>query len=157
QKLPDDVVLLIAGGQHSDDDSDFVDRLKQDAVDMNLGGRVRFMGYLSEVQVAEVMAATDVILAPFIESSGSGSLALSLACGKPIIASPIQPHLEMTSVLPGLFVLPETSDPNGYAGAIIKLRNNPDKMKSQSEKSLEYARTHSYGQMADDTLQVYKS
>src|SRR5689334_16925414 len=108
KRLPDDVVLLIAGGRHPDDNSSFVDNLER--LPASLGDRIRFTGYISESQIAEVMSATDVVLAPFIESSGSGSLAMSLACGKPIVASPIEPHLEMDKHEPGVLVFPNTVD-----------------------------------------------
>lgn len=154
--LPEDMILLIAGSKHPDDESDFVNQLERAVSELKLTDRVRFTGYLNDAQVAEVMSATDVILAPFVESSGSGSLAMALACGKPIVASPIEPHLEMDRDMMGVLVFPKTVDPVGYAAAIMNLRDNAELMDIQMKKSLAYAESHSYRRMAEETVRVYE-
>src|SRR5207249_8449146 len=59
-----------------------------------VGGRFRITGYLAEEQVPAVFGATDLLLAPFLEVSGSASLALGQAYGCPILASDLPPLQE---------------------------------------------------------------
>src|SRR5205823_3746406 len=107
-------------------------------------------------QVAQAMSAADVVLAPFVESSGSGSLAMALACGKPIVASAIEPHQEMQREQPGLFALAEADNPTGFAKGIMDLRDNQELMSKHAKLSHYYAKAHSYAHMAEQTVELYK-
>src|SRR5207302_454220 len=113
--LPDNATLLIAGGRHPDDKSDFVERIQADINIAGLSERVKVTGYLPPDSVAQVMSATDLVLAPFTETSGSGSLAMAFACGKPILASDIGPHKECLAETPGCLSLFRSGDASALA------------------------------------------
>jgi len=75
-RLPEDVVLLAAGGVHGADQTAPDAELRARAERLGVGHRFQITGYLSEADVPMVMGATDLFLAPFREMSGSASLAL---------------------------------------------------------------------------------
>lgn len=156
RKLPKDVILLIAGGRHPSDASLYAEEIERIAQDAALAGRVQVTGYLQTEEVHRVMAATDVVIAPFIQSSGSGSLAMAFACGKPVIASNIPPHREFESESPGLLQLFPQGDSERLAMAIEKLRDSPEEAAAFGERSAEYARTHSYERIGERLAEVYR-
>ncbi|MBM3494020.1 MAG: glycosyltransferase, partial [Armatimonadetes bacterium] len=84
--LPGNVRLVLAGGKHPDDRTRYVEELREHIVQAGAEDRVIITGYLSPEDAAATMSATDLVLAPFIEGSGSGSLAYAFACGRPVLA-----------------------------------------------------------------------
>jgi glycosyltransferase involved in cell wall biosynthesis len=112
-------------------------------------------GYLSPEDVCRAMAATDLVVAPFYESSGSGSLAMALACGKAIVASNIPPHEEIVFEEPDALLLVK-NDPGPLAHAITNLRQSePDRVRLEGGAE-RYARNHTYVRMAEETVEVYR-
>lgn len=152
QYLPKDVFLLIAGGKHPDDETSYVSELKQ----ILPADRARITGYLPPEEVARAMSATDLVVAPFTESSGSGSLALALACGKPILASDIPPHREIEADSPGALALFPSEDSEALSRSMEDLRQNSASLAGLAEGATRYAATHSYARAARETVEVYE-
>ncbi|HEV2473574.1 MAG TPA: glycosyltransferase, partial [Chthonomonadales bacterium] len=111
---------------------------------------------LPDEEVPALMAATDVGIAPFSSSSGSGSLALLLAYGIPVIASDIAPHKELVSTWPNSMMLFESRDAEALAKALTTLRATPDLQQELRHGALKFAESHSYVNMARETVEVYK-
>jgi glycosyltransferase involved in cell wall biosynthesis len=153
--LPDDVVLLIAGGVPDTDTSNYFARLQKVIEESGVAHRVHITGYLSEEEFPVVMAATDLILAPFTEMSGSASLSLGLAYGKPIIASNLQPNRDIVDEQDCLALFgikqPETLGP-----LILDLLYDRERQKALAENARDYADRHSYAQMAEAIYRVYQ-
>jgi glycosyltransferase involved in cell wall biosynthesis len=154
--LPEEVTLLIAGGRHPSDRSGFPDMLERIAAERSLEGRVRVTGYLAREAVATTMAATDLVLAPFTESSGSGSLAMAFACGKPIVASDIGPHRELVDMQPGVMELAGHGDAAGLASAIEELRSSPERLRGLSECARALAGASSYEMIGARLVEIYR-
>lgn len=153
--LPEEVVLYLAGGQHPDDTTPYVSELEAAVAKYGLQDRVIMTGYLAPVDVAQVMAATDLVLAPFLESSGSGSLALAFACGKPILASNIPPHQELLASDPDALRLMRVSSSSDLAREIETLHKDAALRERTAAGASRYAHTHSYARMAEETAAVY--
>src|SRR5205085_11422018 len=107
--------------------------------------------------VLGVMSATDLILAPFTESSGSGSLAFAMASGKPILASDIEPHREIVGDTTGALALYPLAQETALAEEIDSLHKSPSRLKALSEAAREYSAKHSYARTAEETVAVYRS
>jgi glycosyltransferase involved in cell wall biosynthesis len=157
RQIDDSVVVLFAGGRHPDDKTDYVPGLQSAIALGGLADRVRVTGYLSPDEVARVMSATDLIVAPFTEASGSGSLAMAFACGKPILASDIPPHREYLMASPSSVHLAPSGDGDALAQAIRDLQRDASRLSELSEGSRHYALAHSYGRMALETVGVYQA
>ncbi len=156
-ELPGNVMLILAGGRHPDDRTTYCDNLQQQIVHLKLQDRVRITGYLAQADVLDVMSATDLVVAPFKVSSGSGSLALAFACGKPILASDIEPHREISSEEPGSLALYPSDPPVRLAAEIHSLLENPDRRNALAAGAMRYAESHSYEHAARQTVDIYNS
>jgi glycosyltransferase involved in cell wall biosynthesis len=154
--MPDDIALVFAGDRHPDDHTDYVPALKSEITRLGLGRRVAITGYLSEEDVPTIMAATDVALAPFLSSSGSGSLANLIAYGRAIIASDIAPHRELVAEEPGLLALAPSHDPGRLAADVVDLLDDPARRDQMERSALAYAAQHTYETMARETARVYE-
>lgn len=151
-RVPSDVILLIAGGRHPDDKSDYPNMLDSMIAAEGLSDRVRVTGYLPAGKVEQVMAATDLVIAPFTESSGSGSLALAFACGKAILVSDIAPHREIDADAVRLV----KNDPADWAVRIADMAGCSDGRMEMERGAEKYAASHSYDRMAAETVDVYR-
>ncbi len=99
-QLPEDVVAIFVGS--TIEGRDYVaETLQQQAADIGVADRVRFMGYLPEDELETVLVATDVALCPFERMSASGALATWISSGRPIVASDLGPFRELQALQPG--------------------------------------------------------
>jgi glycosyltransferase involved in cell wall biosynthesis len=155
-QLPTDVTLLFAGDRHPDDHTDYVPNLRAEIGRNGLSDRVRITGYLPDEQVPVVMAATDVAIAPFAHSSGSGSLANLLAYARPVVASDIAPHQEIDRETPACLSLFRSGDPGDLAAQIRAVLDSADRRLELEAAARAYAARHSYANMARETLAVYR-
>ncbi len=155
--LPDDVTLLVAGDQHPQDHTDYVAKLRARINEQGLNARVRITGYLDEAQIPVVMAAAEVAIAPFAQSSGSGSLANLLAYGRAIVASDIAPHKIMAHDFPGCLDLFAAGDDKALAAHVLAVMDNAAQRASLQEAAVGYAKRHSYLHMAQETARIYGS
>ncbi len=155
--LPDGVSMLLAGGRHADDYTSYPDDIEQMITMHGLNKRARITGYLEPEQVANVMSATDLIIAPFTESSGSGSLAMAFSCGKPILGSRIAPHVEIEEESTRAIRLFAPNEGEALAQEIRHLRHDPDLLREYIVGAARYAASHSYARMAEETVNIYRS
>ncbi|NTV53216.1 MAG: glycosyltransferase, partial [Candidatus Firestonebacteria bacterium] len=93
EQMPRDAVLVIAGRAFSERERDYARRLEQLA--RQKGERVRWTGYLEEPDLADLLAATDVVLMPYVHATASYALSLALATGRPVLASDLAPFREI--------------------------------------------------------------
>ncbi len=156
QHLPEDVVLIFAGGRHPDDETRYVSQLKAQVESLGLSARVRFTDYLPESEIPRYLAVTDIALAPFLQTSGSGSLALMLANGIPVAGSPIMPHMEIAQDTPSSLSLLPSLVPAEVAAHLQKLLADSTVCKALSFGATQYAKRHSYREMARETAEIYQ-
>jgi glycosyltransferase involved in cell wall biosynthesis len=151
--LPEDVTLLIAGGKHPDDATSYVREVEERARELSV--RARITGYLPADKIPTIMAATDLALAPFIETSGSASLAIAFASGRPIVASDIQPHREILQDTEYSLQL-AAPEPGALARTILEIRHDARALERLRAGSAQYAKTHSMARTAEETVCVYR-
>ncbi len=99
-ELPPDVTALFVGSVIEGRDH-VAAELRAHAADIGVAERVRFMGYLPEAELEQVLVATDVALCPFRFMSASGALATWISAGRPIVASDLAPIRELDDLAPG--------------------------------------------------------
>jgi glycosyltransferase involved in cell wall biosynthesis len=100
KNLPEEVTALFVGS--TIEGRDHVGQaLQEHAAELGVADRVRFMGYLPEDEMEQVLAATDVALCPFERMSASGALATWFSAGRPIVASDLAPFREFRAMQNG--------------------------------------------------------
>jgi glycosyltransferase involved in cell wall biosynthesis len=112
------------------------------------------MGFLSESQIADVMGATDIILAPFHDMPGSASLSLGIAYGKAIIGSDIEQMKELQSRGIGaeLFRIDKKGD---LREKIVALTRDARRRAELEQFSKAYADRYSYSNTAVQLEKLY--
>jgi len=150
----DDCVFLIAGGQHPNDKTGYVEQLMNKITEIKLAHRVKILGYIPESQITAVMGATDIILAPFRDMPGSGSLSLGVAYNKPIIGSDIDQMKELQSrgIGADIFRINKVGD---LRDKIVSLLNNTRKQSELEQLSRSYAHEYSYRKTATRFCELY--
>ena len=150
-RLPDDYVLVAAGGEHAADRTGTEAWLKEEAARRGLGDRLRVTGCLPEEALEQVTALATVVLAPFKEMSASASLNYALARRKAVIASDLPENLLLDCVR--LF---PRGDAAALAEAIREVTGSPLRMRELAEAAGRYASAHSYEALADETVRLYE-
>ncbi len=98
--LPQDVTALFVGSVIEGRDH-VAAELRAHAAAIGVAARVRFLGYLPEAELEQVLVATDVALCPFRFMSASGALATWISTGRPIVTSDLAPVRELEALAPG--------------------------------------------------------
>jgi glycosyltransferase involved in cell wall biosynthesis len=101
-QLPDEVYALFVGAPLRGREY-MVDQFREYAVRQGVEDRVRFMGFVSEEVLEQVLAATDVALCPYRSMSASGALATLISAGRPLVTSDLPQLREMEAMVPGAF------------------------------------------------------
>lgn len=146
-------LLVIAGGRHPDDHSDYPEHIARLA---QAQANVRLTGYLTRESLYTHLAAADVVLAPFAESSGSASLALAFAAGLPVIASDIPPHREIVDLVSNALFLVSEHGPAALAAAVERVTDDAVLRESLALGAAQYALACSYECQARETVAIYR-
>ena len=149
-----DFICIIAGEETQN--MAFASAIEQQALDLNLEGRVVMVGHCSDMPTAYMLA--DVVVAPSIEPEGFGRVAVEAqAMGRPVIASDIGGLRE--SILPGQTGwLVEAGKPELLAEALVHaLALTSEQRLRVASEAKNYITNHfSREQMGWATLDVYQ-
>lgn len=155
-RLPDDYVLLIAGGLRVESQRWYLDALQRRIAQLGLGARVRITGYLSKADVARHLAASDLLIYPNTHADFSYSLVTGLAHQTtPALASDLESHREIAGYCDGLALF-RCGDADHLAGEIRRIADSPDARQSMLEAIARFAREYSWLEIARRTREVYR-
>lgn len=142
--------LLIAGGWHTGDDTDYINGLKAYSLKA-LENRCQWLGYVPDETMSVAYGAMDVLIYPSYFATESGALLLAVSHGKAVIASDIPPFREKSSFIE-LF-----TDQNDLASKISDLLfTHPERRKELEEKAKEYAQKNSWTNVAKLHVDLYE-
>ncbi|MBI2711246.1 MAG: glycosyltransferase [Bdellovibrio sp.] len=153
--LPDDFELILAGGPRRPSDENFVQFCRDKIKKLGLESRVRLTGFVSAEEVDSFYESASLVLAPFRESSGSGSLVQALGRGSPVLASDLPLNLEIEERVKGSVKFFSSGSPKSCAEEIKRVLSDPGGIASLSQAALEYARLNSPKSLADGYLSGY--
>ena len=153
--LPGDVSLVIAGGPRTSESEPYAQALSESVARQGLADRVVMTGYVDDVAVAEVMAATDLVLAPHTVATGSYSVAIALAHGKPILASDQACFRELVERGASVETFP-LSDPGQLAERASQLLDDRPSLNRLAARAPAYAAAESWRCVAMRTAAVYR-
>ena len=156
-ELPKDVVLMIAGGRMTENVSDieYYETVEKIISANGLRERVRITGYLGQKDIPDVMAATDICLAPFFSTAASGALSLSIGYHKPIIASDMSVHKEINERIPCLELF-RGGDEADLLRKIKALLTDSGRLTMLSDMARRYSDEYGYSKVAKRTIELYK-
>lgn len=155
QELPTDVRLVIAGGVRTPDAEPYADSVRRRIQEMRLQDRVTITGYLSDEDVAEAMAAAEVVLVPHTEATGSYSVMIGLAHGRPLVTSDLACFREIQARVPCLRLF-RSGDAAHYAACLKAVLANEIGRAEMAARARQYAQQYSWREVARQTLAVYE-
>jgi len=121
--VPD--ICLVVGGEGP---------LKNDLISLTqklgMENNVKFVGFIPEVALPDYYRMADIFILPTVELEGFGLVTLeALACGTPVLGTPVGGTLEILSKLNSKYLFRDTK-PESMAELIIKtcqeFKNNPE-------------------------------
>lgn len=154
--LPEDTVLLIAGGVRRESDQVVLDELQEVIAAGGLGQRVRITGYLEDADVPTHMDACDLLLYPATHADSSYSLVTGLAYGAaPSVASDVYGHREVAERGAGITLF-RSGDAGDLAHATAALLTSPARQAALLAEASAYAHRYSWEAVAGQTRAVYE-
>jgi glycosyltransferase involved in cell wall biosynthesis len=154
--LPEDVTLVIAGGTRTAEMEPYAAKLREAIAGSGLAQRVVITGYLEETDVAEAMAASDLILVPHTVATGSYSVTIPLTHGKPILASDLDCFLEIAQKVDCLELF-RAGDAADYREKLCRLLADPARQEVLAANARKYAERFCWPRVAARARQVYQS
>jgi glycosyltransferase involved in cell wall biosynthesis len=154
--LPRDVMFVIAGGARLPAEEQYVQHLKRHIASLGVSKQVIVTGYLSDEDLAEAMAATDVALVPHTQATSSYSVAFPLSYGKPTLASDL-PYFRELLALGDCLELFKTADKNDFRDKLLALLDSPPRRHELAAKALSYAGRQTWPHIATATRDIYQA
>ncbi len=126
--------------------------LEQKIASSERTGDVRRLGYLTRVELAQVLSGATALVFPSVyEGFGLPPLE-AMACGVPVIASNAA---SIPEVVGDCGILVDPFDVCGLSEAMRHLAQNADERKAMAEKGLLRSRQYSWEACVEETVQTY--
>lgn len=148
--------LVLAGGARRKEDLAYLERCRARIRALGLESRVEITGFVPFEQLDAIYRRARLVLAPFRETSGSGSLAQALARGQAILASDLPLNREIERRQPGALALFRSEDPSDCAARIRELWDAPGVRGSLRFAARSYASTFSISATAAAHASFYR-
>jgi len=153
--LPPSVFLLIAGGARNEEMRPYEEQIRAEISRRGIESRVHITGHLTEEEIADAMAASDIVVAPHTQATGSYSIMIPLSYGRAIAASDLACFREIQEQC-GCMVLFRTGDSADFARALKAVLDDDGRKARMEAMAVQYARTHSWREVARRTVEVYR-
>ena len=134
--------LLLAGGVRRESDRSYFEMCRNLIREGGLTN-VEITGYVPAAELEKQFQSAALVLAPFRETSGSGTLAQAFARGLPILASDLPLNRELSERTPGSLEFFRTEDPSDCARQLESLLLDAGKRIALAKGAADYAASHS--------------
>jgi len=147
--------LVLAGGVRRSQDQGYFDSCQKLIRDLGLQERIQITGFVPSAELDQRYREATLAVAPFRETSGSGSLAYALARGAAILASDLPLNLEINEREAGTLAFFQSEDAGDCANKIDDLLFTSSKLESLRAASLRYALANSSEVTAERHSEFY--
>jgi glycosyltransferase involved in cell wall biosynthesis len=149
------VQLILAGGGRRPIDRKFIQECERLITELKLQDRVTITGFVDPAEVDSYYQKADLVLAPFRETSGSGSLVQALGRGAPVLASDLPLNLEIAEREKGCLEFFKAEDPYSCGLKIQRLLENGEQRELLSQAATRYAQAFEPEKVAEDYVNGY--
>lgn len=146
-----DVRLAIAGRWNPSDEAWLQQRIDSDP---SLHGRVDYLGFVSDADMASLYSNAEVFIFPSLAEGFGFPVLEAMACNTPVVASnrPPIPQVAGDSAL-----LIDPLDPQAIATAILSILNSTARRNDLIQRGQTRARLYHWEKVAEDTIAVYRT
>ena len=146
-----DVRLAIAGRWNPSDQGWLQQRIDSDP---SLHGRVDYLGFVSDADMASLYSNAEVFIFPSLAEGFGFPVLEAMACNTPVVASnrPPIPQVAGDSAL-----LIDPLDPQAIATAILSILNSTARRNDLIQRGQTRARLYHWEKVAEDTIAVYRT
>ena len=150
------VVLRLAGGVGHPMNNAYHERCLQRIAECGLRDRVEVTGFVPEDEVSRLFQESDLVVAPFRSTSGSGSLVQALARGAAVLASDLPLNREINDRVPDTLAFFASEDPLDCARQIESLLAVADRRRLLGQQARQYAAANAPTVIARQHLDFYR-
>ncbi|MBP7276319.1 MAG: glycosyltransferase family 4 protein [Kiritimatiellae bacterium] len=137
----------LAGGPQDERDGEYMNRLKARIAARGCSDRVRITGYVSAGELERLTREADAALYPFHQAAGSGSLALALGLGMPILATDLPSIRELVEAGAGLLLL-DPANPGRWCDPVRRALADERALADMAGANRRFALEHRYATLA---------
>lgn len=146
-----EAALLIGGGWHTGQDTNYIIKLKKRSLEM-LKGRCQWLGYVPDDELPEVYGSMNLVVYPSRFATESGALLTALGHGKAVLASAIPPFVEKEEE----GALMTFSDVEDLEKKIKGLLKDDETRHSFEEGARNYVEENSWANVAMRHIKLYR-
>jgi glycosyltransferase involved in cell wall biosynthesis len=150
-RLPEDCVLLLAGGAELPAHRTLMDSCRHAAEEFGIADRVRFLGVRGDIPA--LMAASDVIVLSSLHEGLSLSVLEGMASGKPLVASDVP---GLSDIVAGAGLLFPCGDSERLAQIIGRLREDESLREGIARSCRERAERYDIWRTVDGYRDLYE-
>jgi glycosyltransferase involved in cell wall biosynthesis len=155
-ELPQSTRLVLAGGVRRPEDQGYFDKCQGLVRELGLESRVTITGFVADADLDRYYRQATVVLLPFRESTGSGSLVQAFSRGKPVLASDLEVNREIAERVPGSLRFFESESVKDCAAKLKELLKNVLEREALSNAGLVYAERYSVPNSIQAHLKLYR-
>jgi glycosyltransferase involved in cell wall biosynthesis len=149
--------LVCAGGPRTCVDEVYENDCKKLARELNVFDRVKFTGFIESSDLNSYFQSAQLVLAPFRETSGSGSLAQALARGMPVLTSDLPLNMEINKRVPDTLAYFKAGDEHDLARVIMDLVLKRNLLRKMAEQSRLYRSRFSVQKISKEYFSLIQS
>jgi len=134
----------------------YLDSINEFVAENNLSQWVDFTGEVTKEELYDLYGGATIFLFPSVAESQGLVLVEAMAFGLPVIASNIEPFVDVASREEGSAILVDPNDVDELAAAIVRVLEDSSLRQSMSQKAKRVAGYYSWEQVATRTLALYE-
>lgn len=154
--LPKSTRLILAGGVRRPEDQGYFDKCQKMIRELGLESRITTTGFIADADLDRYYRDATVVLLPFRESTGSGSLVQAFSRGKPVLASDLAINREIAERVPGSLSFFTSENARDCASKLAELLRNAPARQALSKAGLVYAERYSVAKSIQSHLTFYR-
>ena len=155
-KLRKDAHLILAGGPRRGEEKRYYLACRKRVKDLGLESRVSITGFVSSGQMYGIFSRSNLVLCPFRETFGSGSLAQAFAMNAVVLASDLPLNLEVECREPGCLSFFKSESVEDCARKLDELLMNAEVATRQRVAVEKYAKKYSLKKTATAHVDFYR-
>jgi len=123
----------------------------------DLNENVKLVGYLPENMIRNVISSADLFILPSLDLEGFGLVVLeSMACGTPVLVSPIGGAREVVSLYDDNYIL-DSLEPTVISAHLSRIINNDSEFKNNRQDLVRFvAKSYSWDRFSNGILKFFR-